>query len=178
MKLYLYPFFLILAGLLFVSCKKSKDDDIAYYKEFTNSYRAFDDFKASSGNSYSFTVITASWAWGRSGTETTIKVKDGKAIERSYVSKRVVNYTTNEEVILEQWTEDEASLRSHQSGFTLFTLDEVYQKAKTDWLLKRNDTDTYFEAGNNGMLSNCGYVPRGCTDDCFTGITISAIVKL
>jgi hypothetical protein len=173
MKANFYPFFLLLAGLLFASCKKDK---LAYDNQFDRSYRTFKDFKASSGNSYRFTVASGSWTG--SGSETTITVRNGKTVERSFVAKRIIDYTNNTVDIYEQWTEDEASLNTHDNGFKLLTLDEVYQKAKTDWLLKRKDADTYFEAKNSGMISSCGYVPHGCADDCFWGVTITLIEKL
>ena len=174
MKAKSYPFFLLmLAGLLFASCKKDK---IAYDNQFDRSYRTFKDFKASSGNSYRFTVASGSWTGA--SNETTITVKNGKPVGRSYVARRIIDYTNNTAGIYEQWTEDETNLNTHDWGFKLLTLDGVYQKAKTDWLLKRKDADTYFEVKNSGMISSCGYVPHGCADDCFRGVTIRLIEKL
>jgi hypothetical protein len=78
-----------------------------------------------------------------------------------------------------EWTEDETQINTHpESGAAdAFTLDQVYEKAKTEWLLKRKGATTYFEAKNNGLISSCGYVPDGCQDDCFIGITIASISR-
>jgi hypothetical protein len=58
------------------------------------------------------------------------------------------------------------------------TLDEIYDRAKSDWLRKRSNAQTYFEANNNGLISSCGYVEEGCQDDCFRGITIASVERL
>jgi len=54
----------------------------------------------------------------------------------------------------------------------------VYEKARNNWLIKRSNTETYFEAKNNGIISSCGYVKDGCQDDCFNGITITLVEAL
>ncbi|MDD2426409.1 MAG: hypothetical protein PHU00_10410, partial [Bacteroidales bacterium] len=58
------------------------------------------------------------------------------------------------------------------------TLDVIYSKARQEWLLKRENAQTYFEAKNNGLISCCGYVEKGCMDGCFNGIYISYIQPL
>lgn len=172
MKAYFYLFFLALSGILFASsCKKS---NVAYEKEFNKSYKSWVSFKASSANSYRYTVITSSWT-GHS-SETTITIKDGKAVQRSYVAKGIDQ--ANQVAILEEWDEDESSLASHPKGFVPLTLDEIYQKAKAEWLTKKGNADTYFETKNNGMISMCGFSEHGCQDDCFRGIHIKLIEKL
>ncbi|MGY5355583.1 hypothetical protein [Wenyingzhuangia sp. IMCC45467] len=57
-------------------------------------------------------------------------------------------------------------------------MDEIYEKAKQDWLIKRKEVLVYFETDNNGLISTCGYVPKNCMDDCFLGITIKSIEAL
>lgn len=172
MKAYFYPFILALAGILFASCKKS---NVAYEKDFNKSYRSWLSFKASSFNSYRYTVSTSSWT-GHS-SETTITVEHGKVVQRSYISKGI-DRATNQVAVLMEWNEDVSSLNSHSNGAVPLTLDEIYQKAKAEWLQKRGNADTYFEVKNNGMISQCGYVEHGCQDDCFRGIRISLIEKL
>ncbi|RWY54329.1 hypothetical protein [Mucilaginibacter gilvus] len=78
------------------------------------------------------------------------------------------------------WHEEVANLGTHgNEGAELLTLDQVYTKAQNVWL-KVDDTknDVYFDAKNNGLISFAGYVPKGCVDDCFTGIMITEISKL
>lgn len=76
-----------------------------------------------------------------------------------------------------EWTESEDELYSHQgtSAAEAITLDEVYKRAKNDWLKIREDASVFFEANNNGLISSCGFINDGCQDDCFSGITISKI---
>src|SRR5690606_14714819 len=79
-----------------------------------------------------------------------------------------------------QWTETEADLGIHEQtpASAIQTLDEVYETARTVWLKKRHDADVSFEAKNNGMISSAGFVPNGCMDDCFSGISIRLIEAL
>lgn len=164
---------LLLIITLFVSCKKS---DIAYENDFDKSYRTWVNFKTSTGNSYRYTINTNSWTGTTS--ETVITVKDGKAVQRSFVHKVPVSKNPLELTITEQWDEDLTQLNTHTNGSATITLDEIYQKAKTEWLLKRDDAKTYFESKNSGMISSAGYVDNNCQDDCFRGITISSIQGL
>lgn len=66
----------------------------------------------------------------------------------------------------------------YSSASPTYTLDDIYEKARTDWLKKRSDAEIFFEVENNGMLSVAGYVPNGCMDDCFYGIRIQSIESL
>ncbi len=166
-----YLIILLLVGTLFTACKKS---DIVQVKDFDRSYQTWLNFKSTSDNSYRYKISTSSWVG--SSTETIITIKNGQAIARSYVAKRI-DRTTNQVVVYDQWTEDKSNLNSHQSGASALTLDQIYEKAKTDWLLKRKNAKTSFEANNNGMISSCGYVEDNCADDCFIGIYIAFIEK-
>ncbi|HEY9259752.1 hypothetical protein [Chitinophaga sp.] len=172
MKANIYLFLFLLLGSLFTSCKK---DNIAYKSDFNKSYQAWINFKKSSGNSYRYASNTSSWTGYSS--ETIITVKEGKVIQRSYVVK-AVDRATNQIMTTEQWLEDGSQLGSHDSGYPLKTLDDIYKEAKDTWLLKRDNADTYFESKNNGMISNCGYVEKGCQDDCFRGVDIGFIEKI
>ncbi|WP_316803674.1 hypothetical protein [Pedobacter nototheniae] len=166
-------FFVLLFTVIFLNaCKK---DQIVYKSDYAKSYQTWLDFKAATNNSYWYQVGTYSWT-GYS-TETTITVQNGVVTKRAYVSK-AVDQKTHAIVVLIEWTEDKTSLNTHQDGATIRTLDEIYLEAKNNWLLKRKDAETSFEAKNNGMISSCGYVENGCQDDCFTGISISSIEKL
>jgi len=167
---YILIILLLITGT-FTACKK-----IAYDSKFDKSYQKWLDFKKSANNSYRYETLTSSWT-GYS-TKSTITVRAGKVVGRSYLAQSIADQQTNAIKVEEEWTEDEGNLNSHPRGFNTITLDEIYQKAKNDWLLKRKDAKTYFETENNGMLSSCGYVSNGCMDDCFTGIYISSIVAL
>lgn len=162
--LYCMALILLFAGN---ACKK---DGIAYGGDYGRSYIAWQEFKKASGNSYSYQVTTSSWVGY--GSETTITIKQGKVVERSFVAKSLLS---SGPVITREWKEDETQLGTHDEGAAPETLDEIYAKAKSDWLLKRDDAKTFFETKNDGMISLCGYVPNGCQDDCFNGISIRFI---
>ena len=115
-------------------------------------------------------------SWTGTSSETTITVSNGKVTKREFrytVTKYLPDNFPKEEL---EWVENENELntRAH-SGAAALTLDEIYTKAKSEWLIKRENAKTYFEAKNNGLISSCGYVEDGCADDCFNGIRISYI---
>jgi len=163
---------LIISGL--IACKKDANDT-AYDK----SYKAWQNFKAESKNSYTYTVNAGS-VFGY-GSETKITVQNGIVITRDFLSYSLV-YTPNGvpgKTLREQWHEDKTSLNQHNSGAAPITLEAVYQKVKNEWLSADKKKNTiYFETNNNGMISNASYVPNGCQDDCSIGISISEIKAL
>lgn len=169
----IYTLLSLLVLLTVNSCKK---DTIAYTTDYNNSYLAWLDFKSTSNNSYRYVVSFGSWTGY--GTETTVTVRNGKVIGRSFVAMQHPNQPNTPMTILGQWAEDETSLNTHDAGAATWTLDEIYKQTKEEWLKKRSDADTYFEANNNGLISSAGYVPNGCQDDCFRGIRISKIEAL
>ncbi|MCZ4244379.1 hypothetical protein [Pedobacter punctiformis] len=172
MKKYHYILILLITGTFLAACKK---DNMVYQSDYTKSYQAWLNFKASTSNAYRYQANTASWTGYSS--QTIITVQNGEVVKRSYVAKNI-DQKTHAVIVLKEWIEDKASLNTHQEGAATKTLDEVYLMAKNEWLLKRKDAETYFEAKNNGMISSCGYVENGCQDDCFTGISIGFIEKL
>ena len=165
--------FLIFLFLAISSCKKS---DLQYENEYDKSYKAWLSFKESSGNSYRYTVTGYSWtgiSW-----QTTISVTNGKITRRAFKYTLPVGSSVNIPPDALEWTEDENEINLHPNGAPAITLDEVYEKARSEWLTKRKNAKTYFEAKNNDLISSCGYVEDGCADDCFTGIRIGTIERL
>ncbi|BAV05916.1 hypothetical protein SAMN05421788_11712 [Filimonas lacunae] len=165
-----YSLLALLIVLTLVSCKK---ESLAYRSEFDQSYQTWLRFKDSSHNSYQYLTVTSS-VFGF-GSETLVTVQAGKVTGRSYTSKQYANDGTGNSTVLIQWTEDESSLLTHGIDSVILTLDDIYEKARVDWLVKRGDATTYFETKNRGMISSCGYIPNGCQDDCFHGINIAYI---
>lgn len=172
MKAIYFSIISILFVVFTTSCEKS---DIHKEKDYQHSYKAWLKFKAESNNSYRYISTTHSWVG--TASETTITVQGGKIRGRAFVQTRF-DYTTNEIKIIEQWEEDEQNLNSHENHGPLYTLDEIYHLARTQWLVKQKGVQISFEVKNNGMISSCGYVPDGCQDDCFRGITIKLIERL
>ncbi len=170
MKTKLIPLFVFLLFAL-VSCDKKEDNS-----DFNKSFDAWQKFKTESQNSYSYSVITGSFTGYN--TETIIYVQNGKVVKRSFKAKNQRSDLPPVIEVLEQWTEDEGSLNTHENGAPTRTLDEVYNEARNNWLIKRPKATTYFENNNNGMISSAGYVNDGCQDDCFIGIAIGSIEKI
>jgi len=164
------PALLLILMAFITSCTK-----IEYKSDFDKSYDAWISFKSSSGNSYQYMVSSSSWTGIR--TETIITVDQGKVVQRDFKLLQNPQDGTPNYKVLEQWTEDKGSLNTHSQSAAaeVITLDEIYQKAKTEWLLKRANSTVYLETNNDGMISTCGYVEDGCQDDCFRGIKIDFI---
>ncbi|NML36795.1 hypothetical protein HHL17_06255 [Chitinophaga sp. G-6-1-13] len=175
MKNNIYTLILLLTCALFVACKKDK---IEYKGDFQRSYNTWMNFKDATGNSYRYKTTFGSWTGY--GTEMTVTVKAGKIVHRSYVAKHYDNRGSQppQIVIDKTWDEDETTLNTHTGVSKSMTLDEIYEKAQQEWLIKRSDAKVYFETNNSGMISNCGYVPDACVDDCFNGISITLIEKI
>lgn len=171
MKRSIYLLIFLFFGSLIVSCKK----DLEFKSKFDKSYKAWQDFRKSSDNSYRYSVHTASWTGASS--QTIITVKAGKVVRRSYIAK-MIDRETNKPVVVKEWNENQEDINTHDYAASPITLDEVYHKAKTDWLKKRDHADTYFETKNQGMISSCGYIEKGCQDDCFIGVSIDFIEKI
>ncbi|MES2828085.1 MAG: hypothetical protein V4687_08020 [Bacteroidota bacterium] len=167
---------LLLITVAFTACKK---DEIEYRNDFETSFKAWQKFKAETGNSYSYTAYTASWTGAAS--ETTITISNGQFVSRVYRTLRAHNQMGQPPIyspLVEEWREEGSTLNTKQDGAPLLTLDQIYEQAKNDLLLKRPDAKTYFEAKNDGLISSAGYVEDNCADDCFRGVNIKAIIRL
>jgi len=165
---------LVLVGSILTSCSKS---DIENDNQYEKSLKAWLSFKETSNNSYSYVVTRYSWRDNRS--ETAITVTNGKVTQRHFKNTSVAGMENIPEEALE-WIESENDLNTHSTSFAAQpqTLDEIYDTAKTHWLLKRKGSQPTFEAKNNGMISTCGFTAEGCMDDCFDGINIKSIEAL
>lgn len=195
-------FYLLFFTISLISCEK---DSLEYQNEFDKSYNTWLQFSKANNNTYSYTYTTSSWT-GLS-TMTTIYVEKNQVIKREFKihslshdliipdggwTKDIVikglkekGYTEDEikssygETIIDrlQWIETKENLGTHGNKNELMTLEQVYHKAKNDWVLKRDKATVYFEAKNNGLISMAGYVPANCADDCFVGIHIEKIQR-
>lgn len=152
---------------------KSIPDHIVYGNEFVESWQAWSDFKQSANNNYEYQVADGSWS-GLSW-ETTITIENGEVIKRSF------KYTSTKDLPQDipaeelEWTEQGDEIGTNKMGASPLTLDEIYDKAQEEWLLKRDNSEAFFETENNGMISTCGYIINNCADDCFQGINIKNI---
>ncbi len=166
---------LLLTAVIFTSCEES---DINYENDFEKSYNEWLVFKKNSDDSYRYTVTNGSWV----GTSwrTDITVVNGKVTRRYFKYTSPGEFTENIPQEDLEWTENEDQLNSHEhtGAAEALTLDEIYDKARNEWLIKRKNATVYFKANNNGLISACGYVEDNCADDCFIGIEISGIEPL
>ena len=171
MKSYNVLIVIALTLTLFTACKK--DDGVV--DNYNSSYKAWMKFKSSVNNTYEYAVVSGSWTGFSS--ETIITVSKGVVVQRAYTAAKT-NGQNGTKTIMKQWIEQANTLNTHSEGASTFTLDEVYRKAKNEWLVNSKNTDTFFEAKNQGMLSIAGFNEKGCVDDCFNGIHISFIRKI
>lgn len=171
MKKIYFTLFSVSLLLLASSCSR-----IEYGSDFDKSREAWLDFKSEYNNTYRYQVTTTSWTGFSTGT--VISVDKGRIVRREYEATEMVldgqgrGPTQN---VVGHWIESEGEIGSHTEGAAAVTLDEVYSRAKNEWLKKRDDATVYFKAENRGMISLCGYVPDGCQDDCFHGIHIGYV---
>lgn len=151
------------------SCEK---DEIPFNGEFEKSKETWDMYKKAVNNSYSYISYFVSSEGGYE--ETKIIVENGKVVGRIFKS-----FVYPESDVKEYWVENISNLNAHANGAESLTLDEIYQKANNEWLrvdIQKNDV--YFTTDMNGLIASCGYVPKGCQDDCFFGVHIKSITSL
>lgn len=174
MKKTFYIITLLLINISLFSC--SSDDDLNYQNDFQASKNTWLEFKVESSNSYQY-VVTGNSVFLPYTWETTITVSNGIVIQRDFTTLGEPENLPEGEV---NWTENENEINTHVASMAAkpLTLDEIYTKAEKEWLIKRKNTNTYFETENNGLISTCGYSEKGCMDDCFTGIRIKSITIL
>ncbi len=166
-------FLLAVLGVCFaISCDDA--EDFHYQNNFEKSYERWLSFKKECKDSYSYTTHIASWT-GVEG-KTKIVVERGEVVERTYSHTR---YEKGKPVVKDSytWTEIAEQIGTHNEGATPLTLDAIYEKARTDWLVNRGNAKFYFETENAGMISTCGYRGTNCADDCFVGVRIIEILK-
>lgn len=162
--------------LLFMSCEKDKDL-LASLKgnsgvSYNESLAKWSLLKDQNGNSYSYAITFTSWTGYGSVTE--LLVNDGKVVGRVYEEFNT-NEETGERDVIEYYTETLADLGSHKKGAAVVTIDELYDSCAKDYLSVDEQQNTiYFDTAENGVMISCGFVPDGCQDDCYTGITINS----
>lgn len=199
-----YTIFLLLFILVFNACEKG---DIEHENRFERSYEAWLNFKAASGNNYRYEVSGATWAGSSWLTTITVRegkvtqrdfryeaFNDIRMPEGGWSSISLdellngLGFSADDFLEQEgrpfheelQWVETERELGLHEKtpAGQVQTLDEIYETTRTVWLKKRNDAEISFEAKNDDLISAAGFVPNGCIDDCFSGISIRSIESI
>lgn len=146
------------------ACAQKSKNETAYNK----SLETWKKLKKEKGNSYTYEVHFQSWVGF--GSTTTITVKEGKVVERKYES-----FENNDEKKSsnERFVEKNSQIGSHKTGAAALTMDDIYIKAKKDYLhIDTTQNYVFFSLDEQGILKMCGYVDKNCADDCYNGIRI------
>jgi hypothetical protein len=62
----------------------------------------------------------------------------------------------------------------HKNGALPVTVDELYSTCASEYLTVDAINNTiYFETELKGLMTLCGFVPKGCLDDCYNGVRIN-----
>ncbi|NRA93240.1 MAG: hypothetical protein HRU26_11250 [Psychroserpens sp.] len=177
MKPYLIMYFSL--TLIFTSCETNKnklsvltslkgENELSY----NESLHKWTDLKRVNGSSYIYQTTFLSWAGFGSTTE--LKIVDGKVTARVYEGFST-DEQTGERTITDSYEEGEETLGSHEKGASPLTIDELYKSCASDYLIVDIENNTlYFETEINGLMTLCGFVPNGCADDCYQGISIDS----
>lgn len=173
-------YIILFITLICNSCKKDAVDSVTSSTGITysQSLSNWQSYKQSVHNNYTYTATSGSVFGFYS--ETKITVQNGVVTARDYMlytqATGSITYT-----VTKTWSETSANLNKHgqYEGAEVLTIDEVYTKAKSVWLVAdKGSNSIYFETDSKGIISTCGFVPKGCQDDCFNGIRIKKMVGL
>ncbi|HAA16622.1 MAG TPA: hypothetical protein DCE41_34890 [Cytophagales bacterium] len=117
---------------------------------------------------YAFTFES----WAGFGNTTVISVEEGEVVGRKFEAWQQ-NLETGALDVVEAYVEAGGDIGSNEQGAEPVTLDELYQDCRDIYLTTSSiENALYFDTDEEGVLNLCGYVPNGCQDDCFQGITI------
>jgi hypothetical protein len=133
------------------------------------SYQKWLGLKKSEGGTYIYQTAFSSWT-GYSINYQVCVVKD--SVVRVIRTDSRMDGGTGRVTVLSIKEAPPDSAGHFEKG----TIDEVYGYAMD--VVATKDTTTNFiclEMFENGLLHSCGFIPKGCIDDCFRGVFISTI---
>lgn len=160
----------LLVLFLGLAACNSNDDLSAKYAEGKKSRNTWNQLKLLYGNSYTYRTITKSFFAGR-GTTTELEVENGVVIRRKYESFQLIGGDKGE--VLDSYEEFGSDVGSHENGMKPQLLDELYGTCVGEYLkVDKEDNEIYFETNDQDIVTECGYRPYNCADDCFFGFTI------
>jgi len=140
----------------------------AYY----NSTRSWDSLKKEHNNSYEYSIVNSSYSGWRS--EIKITVTNGRVTRREYweTTKSIGGgFGALEKVYIEAGR----TVGHNKKGGLPITLDRVYIAcAQHSLIVDEEMNDISFKTDESGVLAVCGYTPKNCADDCFTGVSIAS----
>ena len=143
-----------------------------YGYNFRESKSQWDKLKREHGNSYEYTLMEQSWTGH--GSETTMKVENGKVVAR-YFEAFIISDEDGSKKITDSYREEsKKEIGSHEEGAPPLSIDDLYKTCLAEYLIFDPGANmVYFETTKDGIIALCGYVPTGCADDCFQGLKIS-----
>lgn len=168
-------YMLVLTFLLFGALTSCKDDVV--HPAFRQSLNSWQYYKKTNNDTYRYTQVISTSVFNTNGggAEIRVRVSNGIITQRDF-TRFEIKAGTKERVIIEEWRETGAQVNTNADVPKSLTFDEIYDKAEHEWLNKDEKENTIiFETNVDGLILNCGYVPKGCQDDCFTGINIKVV---
>jgi len=170
MKFYIIALFCVLA---FSGLAKVYEEE-----KFNESLQTWNNLQKST---YSYTVVLF---FGNTIGRTTIKVKDGKVVERAYKETNLF-HTPGQYV--NAWTERCASVGTHTGVLEYYdivpavTLDDVYTYCHDQVLTQdqnpedEEESQAVFETNENGLIAKCAFYPPYCFD-CEWSVYVESVV--
>lgn len=151
-----------------VQMQELTDEDTPEADQLAESLADWQVLKGQNGGGYQYDVISGSWV-GFSST-TTFEVRDDEVVLRRYEGRDAEGKVT------ETWTEEGATLGSHEGYEPLRTIEELYAVCRNEVLTQdRGENDIFLKFRDDGVLEYCEYFPKNCADDCFMGASIDDI---
>ncbi|UOR05180.1 hypothetical protein MUN82_19860 [Hymenobacter aerilatus] len=180
-KMKLNKFILPILTAIIMSCSKDETTNLSVLTtlkgesgiSYNESLSKWYELKKTNGNSYVYQTTFVSWTGFGSITE--IKIEKGIVTSRAYQEFKI-NATNGQREIIDTYTETKANLGSHKKGAAPLTIDDLYNSCASEYLIVDKEKNTlYFDTDKiNGSMNLCGFVPKGCADDCFRGIRINS----
>lgn len=171
---------LLVFAVILMSCIKSNDDKLSVMTTlkgesgltYNESLKQWTELKDKNGNSYIYQTTFVSWTGFGSITE--LKIEGGEVTSRVYQEFKT-NETDGQREIIDTYIETNTNLGSHEKGANPLTIDDLYNSCESEYLTVDKENNTvYFETEIDGLMTLCGFVPDGCMDDCFRGVTINS----
>jgi len=106
---------------------------------------------------------------------TRISVGDNRVTKREY--QAAIGGDGIENPVATDWVETGVDqVGTHPEGAPAVTIDELYTRCQDDVLTRdRSSNDITLLFRPDGILDTCAYTPRGCQDDCATGVWVSTL---
>ncbi len=161
---------IVLIGLI-ISCSKSPVSE--QHDAFEQSLKTWQNLKDDNGEDYAYSSVSSS-AFGF-GSETIITVISGEVVRRSYQEFTFGENSFDRINTDVSYLEEGMAIGTNERGLMAVTIDELYDTCAGEYLtVNEVDNNVFFETETNGVVNLCGFFPKNCADDCFTGFSIDS----